>query len=189
MLCLFAVSCYGQEIPRSEIPDDHLAYFGLRGPVQEVREYGFYNYTKTVMRFDHKGRLTEYEEYGNPFAGDGGCVFRLMRRYRYAYDTEGKIMFLETYDEDYALVDAYADMILELFPEKPSSYDAFEKAEREYGDTTYCYSRWFNTDEKLYSGYQYDLQGNWTEHVYAVDSDHADVTVREITYYIASNIK
>ena len=106
----------GEEIviPRDSVPDDHLGWFALRGPVKEVIEYNYADWRKTVWRFDTQGRLVLYEDYGNPFAGNGGCVFSLTNRYRYAYDEEGKIQFLETYDEVNSLVDAYADMILNL---------------------------------------------------------------------------
>ena len=175
-----------EEPPRSEVPKDHLAWFDLRGPVREVIEYGYYNYTKTVWRFDKKGRLTEYEKYGSPFVGDGGCVFRLMAHYRYAYDRKGRIMFLETYDEDYALVDAYADLILELFPPAEQKDTMYRVAQKEFGGKTSCYSRTYEKDKlQYYIGHRYDSYGNWIEWLLVEDYDEAkaNVAVREIHYY------
>ena len=61
--------------PRDSVPEDHLAWFSLRGPVAEVVEYDYNNYGKTIWRFDTRGRLTEYYEYTHPFFENGGCVF------------------------------------------------------------------------------------------------------------------
>ena len=68
-------------LPHADIPDDHLAYFGLHGAVREVREYDYGGWGKTIWRFDPQGRLTEYIDYGNPFFGSGGCVFGLLDHY------------------------------------------------------------------------------------------------------------
>ena len=173
-------------IPRSFVPDDHLAWFGLRGPVQEVREYDYGDYGKTVWRFDKQGRLTEYIAYGVPFTTAGGCVFGLFDHYRYAYDESGKIQFLETYNADNNVVDEYADLTLELFPPQCKDADLFGKAEPEFGDTTSCLGVWKDGKEgQLYFGHRFDRYGNWIERVSAVlgDSLRADVRVREITYY------
>ena len=91
--------------PRDSVPEDHLAWFSLRGPVAEVVEYDYNNYGKTIWRFDTRGRLTEYYEYTHPFFENGGCVFGLWAHYRYAYDKKGKIQFLETYNADHNNVD------------------------------------------------------------------------------------
>ena len=89
-------------IPRDSVPEDHLAWFGLRGAVQEVTEYDYNNYGKKIWRFDTRGRLTEYYEYTHPFFENGGCVFGLWAHYRYAYNEQGKIIFEETYRDLYA---------------------------------------------------------------------------------------
>ena len=174
------------EPPRDSVPDDHLAWFGLHGPVAEVMEYDFSGYSKTLWRFDTQGRLTEYENYGSPFAGDGGCVFRLTDRYRYAYDKDGKIIFLETFNDEYTLIDEYADIILEMFPPQDKSAWLFQKAEKEYGDTTFCMSAWRDGDEaQHYNGIRFDRHGNWIESVSAElgDDMKAGVRVRTIQYY------
>ena len=181
-----AVQADSTVFPKSEIPDDHLAYFGLRGAVKEVREYDYGGWGKTIWRFDRQGRLTEYIDYGNPFFGSGGCVFGLLDHYRYDYDENGKIIFLETYNADNNVVDEYADVILELFPPKCNDADLFPKAEKEYGDTTFCFSVWKDDDElQHYYGHRFDRYGNWIESVSASEDDYycADVRVREITYY------
>lgn len=173
-------------LPHADIPDDHLAYFGLHGAVREVREYDYGGWGKTIWRFDPQGRLTEYIDYGNPFFGSGGCVFGLLDHYRYAYDKDGKIIFLETYNADNNVVDKYADVILELFPPKCNDADLFPKAEKEHGDTTSCFSVWKNDEElQHYYGHRFDRYGNWIERVSASEDDYycGDVRVREITYY------
>jgi hypothetical protein len=175
-----------EAVPRDSVPDDHLAWLGFQGPVKEVHEYNYGQYSKTVYRFDAKGRLLEYINYGSPFFGDGGCVFGLLEHYRYDYEKSGKIIFLETYNADNALVDEYADMILELFPPQDKEEKHFDKSEREFGDTTFCYSEWHNTEESFrYFGRRYDKHGNWIEDVNADEDDYycANVRVREISYY------
>ena len=180
--------CLAEEIvvPRDSVPEDHMAWFGLRGPVQEVREYDYGDYGKTVWRFDKQGRLVEYIDYGVPFTTAGGCVFGLFDHYRYAYDENGKIQFLETYNADNNVVDAYADLTLELFPPQCKDADLFSKAEPEFGDTSSCLGVW-KDDKKgqLYFGHRFDRYGNWIERVSAVlgDSLRAEVRVREIAYY------
>lgn len=178
----------GEEIviPRDSVPDDHLGWFALRGPVKEVIEYNYADWRKTVWRFDTQGRLVLYEDYGNPFAGNGGCVFSLTNRYRYAYDEEGKIQFLETYDEVNSLVDAYADMILELFPPQTREGNWLGKAHKEYGDSTRCFSEWKDIKNlQHYFGCRYDRYGNWIERADANldDASQPSVRVREIRYY------
>ena len=187
LLLLFGISGIADDsIPRSFVPDDHLAWFGLRGPVQEVREYDYGDYGKTVWRFDKQGRLVEYIAYGVPFTTAGGCVFGLFDHYRYAYDENGKIQFLETYNAENNVVDDYADLTLELFPPQCKDADLFSKAEPEFGDTSSCLGVW-KDDKKgqLYFGHRFDRYGNWIERVSAVlgDSLRAEVRVREITYY------
>jgi len=173
------------EVPRDSIPEDHLAWFDLRGPVSELTEYDYYNYGKTIWRFDKKGRLTEYIQYTTPFFQDGGCVFGLWAHYRYAYNPEGKIIFLETYYADYNTVDEWADSTLQLFPPqiKEKDYRAF--AEREYGDTTRCYSLWTEEEKPSYHGVRYDHFGNRIEDVWTDGGDRtcANVRVRNIKYY------
>ncbi len=167
--------------PKSEVPADHLAYFDLRGPVCEVTEYALYDYSKAVWKFDIQGRLTEYLRYGHPFVGGGGCVFRLMAHYRYAYDKEGRIMFLYTYDEEYNLMDEYDDEVLELFPPGVTAEKVGEEAEQ-LGDSTYCRSNWASGN---YAACRYDRHHNWTERVEAADGEagNARIAVREIRYY------
>jgi len=173
-------------IPRSYIPEDHLAWFGLKGPVKDVREYDYNNYGKTLYRFDRQGRLVEFEQYGEPFIESGGCVFSLLAHYRYGYDKDGKILFLETYDINYNTVDDYTDLILELFPPKYNGADLSDKAEKEYGDTTSCFSLWKNEGDSLhYYGYRYDRHGNLIESV-SVNPEKmecASIRVREFSYW------
>ena len=174
------------DVPRDSVPSDHLAWFGFSGPVQEVREYDYSYYAKKVWRFDRQGRLTEYVEYQNPFFGDGGCVFGLQAHYRYAYDAQGKIEFQETYNADYTTVDEYDDMVLELFPPQNKEINHFAEAEREFGDTTFCWSKWVaDSESHHYYGRRYDRFGNWFEDVSADEDDYycANVRVREISYY------
>ena len=174
------------EIPRDSVPLDHLGWFGFKGAVKEVRQYDYGWYGKTVWRFDAQGRLVEYTDYMTPFAGSGGCVFGLYEHFRYAYDSEGKIIFLETFNAENEVVDAFDDMILELFPSQNKDADLFPQAEKEFGDTTYCWSRWSETDDLMhYQARRFDRRGNWIEDVSASedDYDHADVRVREIEYY------
>jgi len=173
----------------TEIPDeDHMSYFALRGPVKEVRMYDYAQHGKTIWRFDKEGRLVHYENYGTPYAGDGGCVFRLTDRYRYAYDSDGRIIVLESYNEVETLVDENDDKILTLFPLRAPKDLLFEKATKEYGDTTYCYSRWWEQEGDAmqhYQGRRYDKYGNWIEDFTGTEDsyDHTDVRVREIDYY------
>ena len=189
LLILILCSCLGafaSDLPRDSVPEDHLAWFGFRGPVKEVRVYNYGYYGKTIYRFDPQGRLTEYIDYITPFAGSGGCVFGLYEHFRYAYDDEGKIIFLETYNADNNVVDEYDDLILELFPKQDQDADLFPYAMKEFGDTSYCWSRWSDTEDlQHYQGRRFDRYGNWIEDVSASedDYDHADVTVREISYY------
>lgn len=189
LLILILCNCLGAfatDLPRDSVPEDHLAWFGFKGPVKEVRVYNYGYYGKTVYRFDPQGRLTEYIDYITPFAGSGGCVFGLYEHFRYAYDDEGKIIFLETYNADNNVVDEYDDLILELFPKQDQDADLFPYAIKEFGDTSYCWSRWSDTEDlQHYQGRRFDKYGNWIEDVSASedDYDHADVTVREISYY------
>lgn len=128
LTALFA-SAQGYE---TTIPDeDHLSYFDLRGPVQEVREYDYANHAKTLWRFDKQGRLTHYEAYATPFAGNGGCVFGMTDRYRYAYDEEGKMIILETFNEVENLVDENDGKVLTLFPMREPKDVLFEQASKE----------------------------------------------------------
>ena len=185
-LCMPLVAQEEIEIPRDSVPEDHLAWLGFRGPVKEVHEYDYGSYRKTVYRFDARGRLLEYIDYGTPFAGSGGCVFGLFDHYRYAYEPDGKIIFLETYNADNTVVDAYADLTLELFPKQNKGANLFDKAEKEFGDTTFCFSLWTQKDESQhYYGYRFDRYGNWIEDVSADEDDYycANVRVREISYY------
>ena len=188
VLCsLFLVSAKAElEVPRDSVPEDHLAWFGLRGAVKEVVEYDYNGYGKTVWRFDKRGRLTEYIEYTHPFFENGGCVFGLWAHYRYAYDEQGKIQFLETYNADYNTVDDWADMILELFPPQRKDADFRDRAEKEFGDTTFCCSMWHQKGEQSdYFGIRYDRYGNWFEEVHTTEDGYtcANVRVREIIYY------
>lgn len=173
-------------IPRDSVPEDHLAWFGFRGAVKEVVQYDYNNYGKTIWRFDTRGRLTEYYEYTHPFFENGGCVFGLWAHYRYAYDEQGKILFLETYNADHNTVDDFADLILELFPPQNKEADFRDKAEKEYGDTTSCYTLWTPDGESSnYFGIRYDRKGNWFEMVHTSEDGYtcASVMVREIKYY------
>ena len=182
-----SIPCLAElQIPRDSVPEDHLAWFGLRGPVKEMVEYDYNNYGKTIWRFDTQGRLTEYIEYTNPFFESGGCVFGLWAHYRYAYDEKGQIHFLETYNADYNTVDDFADLTLELFPPQRKDADFRGKAEKEYGDTTHCYSEYHQKGEtEEYFGIRYDRYGNWFEQVHTTGDDYscASIRVHEITYY------
>ncbi len=173
-------------IPRDSVPEDHLAWFGLRGAVKEVVEYDYNNYGKTIRRFDTRGRLTEYIEYTHPFFENGGCVFGLWAHYRYAYDDQGKIQFIETYNADHNKVDEWADLTLELFPPQYKGATFRDKTEKEYGDTTFCYNQWTPDGESSnYFGIRYDRKGNWFEMVHTSEDGYtcASVIVREIRYY------
>lgn len=188
LLCsLWFSAVYAQaEVPRDSVPDDHLAWFGLRGAVKEVVQYDYNNYGKTIWRFDTQGRLTEYIDYTHPFFENGGCVFGLWAHYRYAYDKNGKIQFLETYNADNNTVDEWADMTLELFPPQYKGASFRDKAEKEYGDTTFCYNQWTPDGEiSNYFGVRYDRKGNWFEMVHTSEDGYtcASVIVREIKYY------
>jgi len=181
-----ALSAQEIPIPRDYIPEDHMAWFALRGPVAEVTEYDYNDYGKTTWRFDKQGRLTEYIEYTHPFFENGGCVFGLWAHYRYAYDEQGKIQFLETYHADYNTVDDYADLTLELFPRQNKEANFRDQAEKEYGDTTFCFSQWHEKGEMSeYFGIRYDRYGNWFEQVHTSEDGYtcASVRVREIKYY------
>ena len=181
------ISASAIEIPRDSIPEDHLAWFAFRGPVREVREYDYADYGKTIWRFDEQGRLTEYYEYTEPFIENGGCVFALWAHYQYAYDKNGKIELLEIYNADYNTVDDFADLTLQLFPHQSiDTIVTVDMAEREFGDTSYCWSVWKNdTTTQRYHGRRFDNYGNWIEDVDTDLDDHsrAKVRVREFTYY------
>ena len=174
------------EVPRDSVPEDHLSWLGFKGPVKEVREYDYGNYGKTVWRFDAQGRLVEYIDYISPFVGSGGCVFGVYEHFRYAYDQDGKMIFLETFNADNNVVDAYDGMILELFPKQCKDADLFKDAEPEFGDSTYCWSKWTDEGElQHYHGRRFDRYANWIEDVSASEDDYycAGVRVREISYY------
>ena len=181
LLPVTAVAGGATQKPKAEVPTDHLAYFDLHGPVREVTEYALYDYSKTVWKFDTQGRLTEYLRYGHPFVGSGGCVFRLAAHYRYAYDKEGRIIFLYTYDEEYNLMDEYDDEILELFPSGVAA-EKMDGETEQLNDSTYCRSNW---NAGNYSACHYDSHHNWTERVEAADgeAENARIAVREIRYY------
>ena len=168
--------------------ENHLDYFDLHGPVKEVKEYNYGWHSKTIWRFDKQGRLTEYLNYATPFAGNGGCVFSLTDHYRYAYDKDGKVTVLEAFNDVENLDDANDDKILTLFPVRTPKDTLFKHAQKEFGDTTYCYSRWWNDeDPQKYFGRTYDKYGNMIEEFYgSVDNvHHTDAVVRDITYYDA----
>lgn len=117
---------------------------------------------------------------------NGGCVFGLWAHYRYAYDEQGKIIFEETYNADYNTVDEWADLTLELFPPQYKGADFRDKAEKEHGDTTFCYNQWTPDGETSnYFGIRYDRKGNWFEMVHTSEDGYtcASVIVREIKYY------
>ena len=181
-LPLSAEKPYETEIPT----ENHLDYFDLHGPVKEVKEYNYGWHSKTIWRFDQQGRLTEYLNYATPFAGNGGCVFSLTDHYRYAYDKEGSITVLEAFNDVENLDDANDGKILTLFPVRAPKDTLFKHAEKEFGDTTYCYSRWWNDeDPQKYFGRTYDKFGNMIEEFYGIagNSDHTDAVVRDISYY------
>ena len=184
VLPLFAQS-YETTIPE----EDHLDYFDLRGPVKEVRRYDYGGHSKTLWKFDKQGRLTHYENYETPFAGNGGCVFGLTDRYRYAYDDwDGHVIVLEAFNEVENLVDENDDKILTLFPLRAQKDSLFEKATKEYGDSTYCYSKWYEKEGdplQHYTGVRYDKYGNWIEEFFGTEDSytHTDKYVREISYY------
>lgn len=185
LTALFA-SAQGYE---TTIPDeDHMSYFDLRGPVKEVRLYNYGGHSKTLWKFDKQGRLTHYEAYATPFAGNGGCVFGMTDRYRYAYDEEGKMIILETFNEVENLVDENDGKVLTLFPMREPKDVLFEQASKEYGDTTYCYSRWYEKEGdplEHYHGRRYDKYGNWIEDFVGTEDSYSytDTRVREIKYY------
>ena len=186
-LTVFYTSAQGYE---TTIPDeDHLAYFDLRGPVKEVRLYDYAGHAKTIWQFDKQGRLTHYENYATPFAGNGGCVFGLTDRYRYAYDGwDGHMTVLEAFNEVENLVDENEGKILTLFPPRAEKDKLFEKATKEYGDSTYCFSKWYEKEGdplSHYTGVRYDKYGNWIEQFFGTEDSytHTDVYVREIRYY------
>lgn|GEM_PF-1140602 len=173
-------------IPRDSVPENHLAWLGLCGPVAEMTEYDYSHYGKKICRFDKHGRLIEYIEYNQPFSDHGGCVFGLVAHYRYAYTEEGKMIFEETYNVDYNTVDEFADITLELFPKQSLEENLMEQAMVEYGDSTYCFGEWTSSGNvQHYKGVRYDSYGNWLEQVEAnLDtSTNAQVYVREIKYY------
>lgn len=188
-LMLGTLSAFAIEIPHDSVPDDHLAWFNLKGPVQEVVEYDFGWFGKKIWRFDRQGRLIEYFDYINPFTTAGGCVFGLYEHFRYAYDKKGKIIFLETFNADNNVVDDYDGLILELFPHQDKDADLFLQAEKESGDSTYCWSKWSDDGElQHYKARVFDRFGNWIEDISASEDDyhHADVRVREIHYFTPS---
>ena len=194
---LAALPLMAIDLPHDSVPADHLAWFNLKGPVQEVIEYDYGWFGKKIWRFDKKGRLIEYFDYINPFTTAGGCVFGLYEHFRYAYDKHGKIIFLETFNADNNVVDEYDGLILELFPHQDKDADLFPQAEKEFGDSTYCWSRWYeetvqpdsnNPDRDALQHYKarvFDTYGNWIEDISASEDDyhHADVRVRQIRYY------
>lgn len=161
-----------------------LAYFGLTGPVSEVIQYGLFDYEKTVYRFDTYGRLVEYEEYGHPFAGDGGCVFRKMAHYKYAYDKNDSLIVLYSYNEYYNDDETLDDTVLLLFPSPIAPDTLYNHAERDTESGTACHHIWLESDGNYHAAL-YDSHGNWTERVIAGEDDYtrADIKVRQISYY------
>ena len=71
-------------------------------------------------------------------------MFSLTDRYRYTYDEDGKIDVLEAFNDVENLVDENDDKILTLFPTRARKDTFFDKANKEYGDSTYCYSNWYS---------------------------------------------
>ncbi|MBR0297339.1 MAG: hypothetical protein IJQ95_08135 [Paludibacteraceae bacterium] len=192
-ICLFAIITTLPAEKRTVLPyvttipsENHLDYFDLHGPVKEVKEYDYGWHSKTIWRFDEQGHLTEYLNYATPFAGNGGCVFSLTDHYRYAYDKNGKVTVLEAFNDVENLDDANDDKILTLFPVRTPKDTLFKHAQMEFGDTTYCYSRWWNDeDPQKYFGRTYDKHGNMIEEFYEIvgTTHHTDAVVRDITYY------
>ena len=192
-ICLFALITTLPAEKRTVLPyvttipsENHLDYFDLHGPVKEVKEYDYGWHSKTIWRFDEQGHLTEYLNYATPFAGNGGCVFSLTDHYRYAYDKNGKVTVLEAFNDVENLDDANDDKILTLFPVRTPKDTLFKHAQKEFGDTTYCYSRWWNDeDPQKYFGRTYDKHGNMIEEFYEIvgTTHHTDAVVRDITYY------
>ena len=159
-----------------------LAYFGLTGPVSEVTQYGLHDYEKMVYRFDIQGRLIEYEEYGHPFAGDGGCVYRKMAHYEYGYTDKDSMIILYGFNE--ALNFDSDDTVLLLYPPRIATDSLYKNAEPEPDSKTSCYNLWKQSGND-YVAVRYDDHGNWIERVKAGDGDYtrADVKVRQIKYY------
>ena len=187
-LIALSISPTKAELPYvTTIPtENHLDYFDLHGPVKEVKEYNYGWHGKTIWRFDQQGRLTEYLNYSTPFAGNGGCVFELTDHYRYAYDETGAVIVLEAFNDVENLDDANDGKILTLFPVRAPKDTLYKYAQKEFGDTTWCYSRWWNDVEpQKYFGRTYDKFGNMIEEFYGIagTSDHTDAVVRDITYY------
>ena len=192
-ICLFALSTTLSAEKRTVLPyvttiptENHLDYFDLHGPVKEVKEYDYGWHCKTIWRFDEQGHLTEYLNFATPFAGNGGCVFSLTDHYRYAYDENGQVTVLEAFNDVENLVDENDGKTLTLFPVRTPKDTLFKHAQIEFGDTTYCYSRWWNDeDPQKYFGRTYDKFGNMIEEFYEIvgTTHHTDAVVRDITYY------
>ena len=161
-----------------------LAYFGLTGSVAEVTQYGLYAYEKTIHRFDILGRLIEYEEYGHPFTGDGGCVVRKMAHYKYAYGDNDSLIVLYSYNEYYNSDETLDDTVLLLYPPRIAADTLYKYAERDTENNTACHHLWLESDGKYHAAL-YDSHGNWTERVMAGEDDYtrADIMVRQISYY------
>lgn len=161
-----------------------LAYFGLTGPVSEVTQYGLYDYDKITYRFDIQGRLTEYEEYGHPFAGDGGCVYRTVAHYKYSYNNKDSMIVIYSYQEDLNYDYDDGDTVHILYPSRIASDTLYSHSEPEAGGKTNCYHIWRQKDNN-YVAARYDAYGNWIERVIADEDDYtrADIKVRQISYY------
>ena len=161
-----------------------LAYFGLHGPVSEVTQYGLYDFEKIVYHIDIQGRLTEYEEYGHPFTGSGGCVFHKTAHYKYAYDNKDSLIVLYTYNEYYNSDETLDDSVLLLYPPSIAEDTLYKNAEPEPGGETKCYHIWIQSDDNYHAAL-YDSHDNWIERVVAGEDDYTrpDIKVRQINYY------
>ena len=98
------------------------------------------------------------------------------------------MIVLEAFNEVENLVDENDDKILTLFPLRAQKDSLFEKATKEYGDSTYCYSKWYEKEGdplQHYTGVRYDKYGNWIEEFFGTEDSytHTDTYVREISYY------
>ncbi len=187
-VCLLSSYVHSHDLEEPIIPEDQLGYFDLRGPVAEVVEEDGRTYQRTIWRFDVAGRIVEYLHFSNPFSGDGGCIFRLTDHYRYAYSpSDGSIQYLYTYNEEYTLVDAYADEILPLFPSAPSRDEDYDKAAGESGDSSYCFSRQaaMANGKEYYYAKQYDRYRNRIAEVWVpeYDAERGWMITRTIRYY------
>ena len=157
--------------------NDHLALYGLKGAVAEIKETHFDGPYIEVYRFDTLGRLTHYHMLANAgMAKEENMDFwETMWAYDYWYDNNGQIQGDE---ED-----------IENFPMPSEDYgdpEIYTVKRNRHGDIVGFEAKRF-PDLKATITVNYDSHGNWVGKAEVwlneFDVDVKNIVTREIKYY------